>query len=180
VRSWARSPTWRPEQLHGKTVDHRTDVYGLGLILNEMVLGTRPLSAADVIARIKRAPVSARSIDPRVPGELDAVITRCLQPSPDRRFKTALELAAALTSLQRTGRLPAPALPKPQPWMRRAALVVLLLALVWGAFAGASKFGPRLSRGAGSLFATTLKAVPEMVKTSGTEAVLVPRRRHGR
>ena len=93
-----------PEQARGEQADQRTDIYAFGLLLQEMVTGTRELSALEILGRMKSAPTSLRQIDPEVPEALDAIVTRCLQPNPSKRFQTAVELAQAIAKLPRGGR----------------------------------------------------------------------------
>ena len=78
-----------PEQLQGsKTVDHRADLYALGVVFYEMLTGELPLGRFD--------PPSRKSgCDPR----LDAVVLRALEQSPESRYKTATELIQALNNL---------------------------------------------------------------------------------
>ena len=78
-----------PEQVDGGRVDGRTDVYGLGACLYEMLTG-RPPGPGPV------ASVPPRALVAGVPRELDAVVLRAMAPDPDDRFPTARAMAAAL------------------------------------------------------------------------------------
>ena len=87
-----------PEQTWGENVDGRADIYAIGLILRDVLLGGRqvpidtdPLD--ELRQRMKQAPPSARSIDPQIPEALDRVISRCVQPNPAERYQTTAELA---------------------------------------------------------------------------------------
>jgi tetratricopeptide (TPR) repeat protein len=95
-----------PEQARGDPVDGRADVYSLGLILNDMLLGRRQGSAtgvAELLARMAQPPPSLRSVDPTIPPAVDAIVTKCVQPDPAARFQSMSELAAALDALDRNG-----------------------------------------------------------------------------
>ena len=91
-----------PEQAAGKPVDHRADLYSLGVILYEMITGEVPFGDAALTSVLLRLatevppPPSARRPDRRVPPALDAVAMRCLEKDPERRFQSADEFADAL------------------------------------------------------------------------------------
>ncbi len=119
-----------PEQARGEAVDQRTDVYGCGLIVYEMLCGTRPnLTIAELLARMKATPPPPRQVNPAVPAELDSIVTRCLKPAAADRYQTSVDLGAALSGLRRKKRRAVPAFATPT-WLPRAAalLAVALLA----------------------------------------------------
>jgi eukaryotic-like serine/threonine-protein kinase len=89
-----------PEQLEGKAVDPRTDIFGLGVILYEMVTGQRPFAGSSqlsVIASIISAdPVQPRSLQPACPAALERIILTALEKNPDDRWQTAHDVARQL------------------------------------------------------------------------------------
>ncbi len=89
-----------PEQISGGVVDGRTDIYALGVVLYEAVCGRPPFTAdtdlATALARLQSVPLLPRQIRPDLRRDLEAVIMRCLEIDPDRRFASASELRAAL------------------------------------------------------------------------------------
>ena len=99
-------PYMSPEQLEGRALDARTDIFSLGVMVHEMATGTRPFeggSPAALLSSILRDvphPVTERR--PELPGELGALIARCLEKDRDRRVQTARELRDELQTLQRT------------------------------------------------------------------------------
>jgi hypothetical protein len=89
-----------PEQARGETVDARSDLFSLGVVLFEMLTGRSPFRRANLsetMAAIlrERAPAPS-SLNPRVPRALDAVVARCLEKERERRFPSATDLAEAL------------------------------------------------------------------------------------
>ena len=93
------SPWAAPEHLRATVVDPRADVYTLGAILHRALVGVAPGAepGADASPLRRAAAVpSLRALVPAVPEALDALVRRCLDPSPDARPATAREVAEAL------------------------------------------------------------------------------------
>ncbi|HET7698347.1 MAG TPA: protein kinase [Vicinamibacterales bacterium] len=89
-----------PEQIEGAEGDARTDVWGFGCVLFEMLTGTRPFdgkTTASVLANILNAPVPpVRERHPRVSRVLDHVVRRCLEKDPDARWQSMADVAHEL------------------------------------------------------------------------------------
>ncbi len=89
-----------PEQARGATTTPASDVYGLGLVLFEMLTGTRAFTGATsdaiALARIDAPAPSPRALRPEIPAELDAVVQRALAPDPADQFANGAAMAAAL------------------------------------------------------------------------------------
>ncbi|GIU84650.1 MAG: hypothetical protein KatS3mg008_1425 [Acidimicrobiales bacterium] len=96
-----------PEQVEGRTVDGRTDIYALGIVMYECLTGRPPFvgetDAATALARLSAEPPSVRSLRPEVSPMLEAVVLRAMARDPDRRFQTARDLRAALRALEDDG-----------------------------------------------------------------------------
>ncbi len=91
-----------PEQAQGlKTIDHRTDVWSMGVVLYETLAGKAPLHGVTSIAELLvelcvKPPRPIREVAPWVPPEIAAIVHRCLMRDPADRFQTAAELLDAI------------------------------------------------------------------------------------
>ena len=98
-------PYMSPEQIRGETADARTDLFALGVILHELATGRRPFTggtSADVTSAILRdTPDPLGRVRPDLPGDLERIVTRCLEKSPRERAQTALDVANELRRLRR-------------------------------------------------------------------------------
>jgi TolB-like protein len=92
-----------PEQIEGRAIDHRTDIFSLGVMMYEMATGTRPFqgrSWADLAAAILRdTPRPLGEIRKELPGTLGRVVQRCIEKRADDRFASARELCETLRSV---------------------------------------------------------------------------------
>jgi serine/threonine protein kinase len=91
-----------PEQIAGKPVDGRTDVYALGVVLYKMLSGRAPFRdtgvPALIHAHLNTMPTPLIEVTKAVPNELDRVVLRCLAKNPERRYESMAELGRALTA----------------------------------------------------------------------------------
>ncbi len=96
-----------PEQIRGKPLDGRSDVYALGVLAFELFTGQLPFSGKTaqetMIARLKGAPMPLREARPELPARLEAVILRALTIDPNERYGTMDELAHAFISVTSPG-----------------------------------------------------------------------------
>jgi serine/threonine protein kinase/TolB-like protein len=99
------APYMSPEQLQGQSVDHRSDIFSLGVLLYEMVSGARPFrgeNSAALVSSIMRdtpAPVFEQRAD--LPRHLGRIIQGCLEKDPRERFQSSLDVRNQLKSLQK-------------------------------------------------------------------------------
>lgn len=92
-----------PEQVRGLTIDHRSDIFALGAILYEMVMGKatfqKPTSADTISAILNEEPAPISQLAPDTPVGLERVVSRCLEKNAEQRFQSASDLAFALQAL---------------------------------------------------------------------------------
>ncbi|MFZ0815798.1 MAG: protein kinase [Candidatus Sulfotelmatobacter sp.] len=128
-----------PEQLRGKTVDHRSDIFSMGSILYEMLAGQRPFrgeTEVDTITAVLREdPPEIHLEETGIPVPFRQVIRHCLEKEPEKRFQSARDLAFALETLSdasggRISRLGKPKLQtKTLPWALAGAFLIVMLLL---------------------------------------------------
>jgi serine/threonine protein kinase len=89
-----------PEQVGGKPVDYRTDIYSLGLILYEIFTGTQAFHADNAVAiamkQLNEQPVAPHEVEPGIPAPIERATMKCLEKDPAKRFQTVQELERAL------------------------------------------------------------------------------------
>jgi TolA-binding protein/predicted Ser/Thr protein kinase len=161
-------PYMSPEQARVEELDHRTDLFSLGIVLYEMAAGRRPFAgetAAAVLSSISnQPPAGLRELNPEVPAELERMIMKALEKNPALRYQTASDLRADLQRLKRdldratgvpSGVSGQPSWQQWPHWWRTAAIA--------GAFVMA---------GAGWLVIAAARAKP--ASTTPAEAALLP------
>jgi len=94
-----------PEQAEGKAVDHRSDLFSLGIVLYEMATGRAPFqgesSLAILSAILRETPAAVTDLNPALPRELERLIRRCLAKDPEQRYQSAKDLRNELEELKR-------------------------------------------------------------------------------
>ena len=168
-----------PEQVAGRVVDARSDLFSFGVVLYEMLSGRRPFAGETrvetmtAILREEVAPPS--SVNPAIAPVLDRVVLHCLEKTPEARFQTARDLAFALESVADTTGVAAPVdgEARGSSWARlRASLGAGMWWLPVGVLVGAAgwiamKPAPRTATG------PTFSRVTRLVATDANEAAPV-------
>ncbi len=94
-----------PEQVIGKALDHRTDIFSLGVVLHEALTGTPPFDGDNVnaimYATVNTQPPPPSSTNPQIPAMLDLVIAKAMAKTVDERYQTMQEFASDLNEVKR-------------------------------------------------------------------------------
>jgi serine/threonine protein kinase len=89
-----------PEQVRGSKIDHRSDIFAVGLVMYEMLTGARTFERENSLKTLKaivqEKPLNPREMNPDIPMEVVKILSKALEKNPDRRYKTAQEFQLAL------------------------------------------------------------------------------------
>jgi len=162
-----------PEQVRGKPADHRSDIFSLGAILYEMLSGKRAFhgdSAADTMSAIlKEDPPDLSVTGQAISPGLDRILRHCLEKNPERRLRSAHDLAFELESFSTTsGATPSLTAPAPPalPWVRGALAVAVLLAVAAAAFLA----GRRGASAAGAAKSSAITTYSRLTSLGGRQS----------
>jgi eukaryotic-like serine/threonine-protein kinase len=125
-----------PEQVQGTPVDHRSDLYALGLMLYELAVGQVPFASESVyqtmFLRTRERPKDPRLLNAELPDFLDRIILRCLETDPARRYQSAHEILRDLDAAQPPPRRLSFSLLRlgSRTWILPAGVLLALLAIL--------------------------------------------------
>jgi Tol biopolymer transport system component len=150
-------PYMAPEQLEGRTVDSRTDIFAFGAIVYEMAAGRRAFageSQASLIAAIlDREPEAISGEQPLTPPGLERLVRKCLAKDPDDRWQAASDIADELRWLSTGGGSAALPLPpasagtgRLRAWALGAGVVVLAAVATLAVWRGSQRVTPQAPR----------------------------------
>jgi len=171
-----------PEQIHGRRVDRRADIWGFGCVLHEMLAGRRPFhgeSVSDTLAAVLRVEPEWESLPASTPEALRRLLRRCLQKDPRKRLQAIgearLMLQEYLADPQGTSAASAPATVAAAPatarwlpWVLTALLAAVAGAAIWRGGAPAPRPEPLLR------LEVRLAAKGEIPRELGTGVLVSP------
>jgi eukaryotic-like serine/threonine-protein kinase len=160
-------PYMAPEQVLGRAVDERADIYGLGMVLYEMTAGKRPFRE-DLASHLTddilhKAPDPPGKLRRDVPTRSEEIILRCLEKDPAERYQSAQEVRAALeefvTPSNGTGSAARTTSSASQMWAATILGVVLVAGIIF-AFAKGGEWRSRLRLGGSAPRIDSLMVLP--------------------
>ncbi len=138
-------PYMSPEQVRGKAVDRRSDIFSFGCVFYEMLSGRQPFrkeTPTDTMAAIlKDDPPEISAAEGSLSPALERIVQHCLEKDPDARFQSAQDVVFALETLSQTSQpagTPVKAVPEKrgQTWLKWVSVGTLAIGLVAGALLG--------------------------------------------
>jgi serine/threonine-protein kinase len=163
-------PYMSPEQVQGRRIDHRTDLFSFGILLYEMLCGTRPFSGentASLVSSIMRdEPEPVREVRKGLPAPLAELVAACLQKDPQERIQSAGDIRDRLQGIRReveSGQAvltqPTTTAGRPNVWKWALPALLIVLALIVGIWVWTSRDGSTGPEGSASRI-TSLAVLP--------------------
>jgi serine/threonine protein kinase/tetratricopeptide (TPR) repeat protein len=126
-----------PEQVEGGKVDHRSDLYSLGLVIYELVTGDLPFTGEStwqlMYQRVKEKPKDPKTVRPELPDWISRIVLHCLERDPQNRYQSASEILADIDA-NRSPTIAAGTLLKRNPALKWGIVSAASAALLVGAF----------------------------------------------
>ena len=126
-----------PEQVEGGKVDHRSDLYSLGLVIYELVTGDLPFTGEStwqlMYQRVKEKPKDPKAVRPELPDWISRIVLHCLERDPQNRYQSANEILADIDA-NRSPTIATGMLLKRNPVLKWGIVAAASAALLVGAF----------------------------------------------
>jgi len=147
-----------PEQALGKELDQRSDIFTAGLILYELLTGKMPFNAdsavASLIKRIQERATPVSAHDETIPGALNSIVSKCLEPDPALRYQSAREMLGDMDAWRSSHISVAPTVlrgdaKRPRfsiSWPVMAGIAVLVVLAIVGYLFRGTLFSPRVEK----------------------------------
>ncbi len=136
-----------PEQARGKPVDKRADIWAFGVVLYEMLTGSRSFHGEDVsltLASVMKSDVDANTLPPDVPAAVRTVLRRCLEKDPAQRIRDVGDVRLAMSgAFESTVATPPAAATAPplRVWQRPVPVLIMIMVVLAALTTGLSVWG---------------------------------------